>query len=1504
MFPQRMLIIFLLLVSWGGGVAIAGLGRTGGMAPDAPPSAVNRPPAEFFRPPGDPAAPALENPSEEPLLVILYKFKDTGYPFAMTDAQHWEGLAFTANRSLASYFDEVSYGLLQITPAAESHGVLGDGVAGWYTSTKNFSEYASAQGTDVMEILQDALSAANADVDFASFDANADGAIAASELHIMVVAALHEASYEERYDDGSGYREIWRQNRCFSAARVHDGVSVGECAKGGSAFVIGEVDPFGRRIGLGLAAHMLGNQLGWPDLYDTDGNCNNGWVRNQGLGIWDLMAAGDWLGDYDGDNDSLLAMTPAHPSAWCKAARRWLTPTEVTADVDNVVIRDVETTKAAFKLWTDGAYGGANKEYFLVESRLRSGFDAALPAEGLLVYHVDEGVARLDYTPGYGGDNWADNTLQWDAEREYIDVECACGFHRNADGSACGLGCPGCSRDDLDVWVSSDHTDPLAEPDCAHGVDYANLGDAGNPFPGAMNKSAIDSTTCPSTGGNNGVNTGVAVRNVHKSGGQYVADLAVELPAPPVPDVWLMDCEDDDGSEPSCYTNCPSWWRSPDIYIDNDDDGALDYPREGKECTFYVKVRNRGATRAVSVDVSLYYRSNSGGLSFPTGATQIGNTQTVYNIKAGDSTRASFTFTIPSPPDDGGHWCFGATLDCTADAVNADTGPANDNNIACVNIGVLASRAQEGLDVDVLRSVFLAETPEDDTNPGPGLYRIEMFPDIGEASTASLEYRPTPESPWIAYPGQWANGSFYGDDFRLEGTPEHDIPFRINVAPDPQAAHGALGEVVVRQVCRGPDHAKSGGRGVSGVGEKGASPEEAAQEPPAGLPMGGERCAGAVVIPAMPYTDWGWTNEALNDYFEDCSDYPERDLAPDLVYVVSPAQDMLVTIDLCGSQFDTKLIVYQDECQEPNDGREPYACNDDACGPQGLQSRIEGLPLYAGNDYYIVVDGWDASAGEYYLIVTGEPYDVPAMGGMIYPVWVDAYGPSRIADLSARPSNNQPPGGEQQLGIRLAWSPSRTDTNGNPEWMQCYHLVRSERAGFDPDTCSWQRVVSIDTDHNTPGWQFDDRGTEEAPIEPGTTYYYRIRAEDFAGWKSEWSNEAGAAALPLLDHADHDAGALVLTVTDQGIVGFMDEAHSAGTGLVYPRGGENLLYVGSLWAGTSGTYVANRDYDPDPSREWTVAGDPDGRIWIEEDPSGGKQTIHAGFTDAGAAQPVGLHVRQDSEAHAAATDDRFVIVTYEIENRSESPIPSLYAGLFLDLDFDDYTQNHGGVIADQNAAWIGDGGSRYAGAMILKSAPVGNVSLIENPTFVWPNHYVLDSDKYDFLSAAPGYVLTDGQAANDYGLVVSVGPLSLGPRSSGPGSTTTIAFAVVVGASLAELRGNCIRAAQLYHPEWTGVDTEPSAVTRTRLLSPSPNPFAASTRILFDLAQPEEVRVVVHDVAGRRVRLLHDGMLPQGRHCLTWRGDSDETRRVASGPYFLTFRAGRNVATQRILLIR
>jgi len=142
----------------------------------------------------------------------------------------------------------------------------------------------------------------------------------------------------------------------------------------------------------------------------------------------------------------------------------------------------------------------------------------------------------------------------------------------------------------------------------------------------------------------------------------------------------------------------------------------------------------------------------------------------------------------------------------------------------------------------------------------------------------------------------------------------------------------------------------------------------AGYQPPHHLPPpvaqkleGGETCASATSISSLPFTDVGYTCDNVHDYDEVCP--YSGSTSPDVVYSYTPGSNVTVNIDLYGSYYDTKVYVYQGTCSNAY----LVACNDDYY--PDYTSAIMNLPLTGGSTYYIVVDGYGGSCGDYVFLL-------------------------------------------------------------------------------------------------------------------------------------------------------------------------------------------------------------------------------------------------------------------------------------------------------------------------------------------------------------------------------------------------------------------------------------------------------------------------------------------------------------------------------------------------------
>ncbi len=84
----------------------------------------------------------------------------------------------------------------------------------------------------------------------------------------------------------------------------------------------------------------------------------------------------------------------------------------------------------------------------------------------------------------------------------------------------------------------------------------------------------------------------------------------------------------------------------------------------------------------------------------------------------------------------------------------------------------------------------------------------------------------------------------------------------------------------------------------------------------------------------------------------------------------------------------------------------------------------------------------------------------------------------------------------------------------------------------------------------------------------------------------------------------------------------------------------------------------------------------------------------------------------------------------------------------------------------------------------------------------------------------------------------------------------------------------------------------------------TPNPFNPATMVSFYLGTQTEVRLDIHDVAGRLIKNLVAESLAAGDHQVRWNGTDTAGRAVASGIYFARLHGGDQQQVRSLTLVR
>lgn len=242
-------------------------------------------------------------------------------------------------------------------------------VFGPVTLSKTVAYYGSndSQGNDKhpAEMVVSACQALNAQVDFSQYDANGDGIV---DNVYVIYAGKGEA-------DGGAETTIWPHQWDIAGeglSCVLDGKSIRSYAC--SSELSGE-----GIYAMGTPLHEFSHVLGLPDYYDTQYESTN-YTEGRTPNEWSLMDGGSY-------NDN--GKTPPNYSIFDKYYLGWDTPKLLAKnDQLNVTL----TTEYGDAYQVNGgttllAATNTNTIYY-VENRQQTGWDAALPGHGMIVWRV------------------------------------------------------------------------------------------------------------------------------------------------------------------------------------------------------------------------------------------------------------------------------------------------------------------------------------------------------------------------------------------------------------------------------------------------------------------------------------------------------------------------------------------------------------------------------------------------------------------------------------------------------------------------------------------------------------------------------------------------------------------------------------------------------------------------------------------------------------------------------------------------------------------------------------------------------------------------------------------------------------------------------------------------------------------------------------------------------------------------------------------------------------
>lgn len=204
-----------------------------------------------------------------------------------------------------------------------------------------------------------AILAVQDSVNFADYDWNGD-----NEVDQVYILYAGKGAADSNVSDAIWPHEWQLQYSDYGKSLTLDGMKINTYACGS------ELNGSGQISGIGTFCHEFSHCLGYPDFYDTNGG------SNYGMGSWDLMDNGSYNGN---------GYVPAGYTSYERMFAGWLNPIELKNDT---IVSDM----AAINKQGDAyiIYNEDNKnEFYLLEARFKTDWDARIPNAGLLVIHGD-----------------------------------------------------------------------------------------------------------------------------------------------------------------------------------------------------------------------------------------------------------------------------------------------------------------------------------------------------------------------------------------------------------------------------------------------------------------------------------------------------------------------------------------------------------------------------------------------------------------------------------------------------------------------------------------------------------------------------------------------------------------------------------------------------------------------------------------------------------------------------------------------------------------------------------------------------------------------------------------------------------------------------------------------------------------------------------------------------------------------------------------------------------
>ena len=310
-------------------------------------------------------------------LVIMVDFKNMKFTYTKNDINKLlNGKDYDASAgyhsygSAAQYFSDCSNG--KFRPQFD--------IVGPYHLPNNYEVYGKGDD-DMNTFITDACTAADADVNFADYDADGDGFV---DL-VYIIYAGYSAQYGEQLVPNA----IWPKSGRGNYGK-YDGKNIyrygvnNELAFHPTIWKDLKVDEATFKpylTGIGVFIHEMSHTMGLPDFYPTVNWTDITKYDNQSMEEWDIM---------DGGENTYYGFYPAPYTAWERQLLEWTDKMEVLKSPSNVTLKSIPQGGKGYMVMNDNDVSG-NEYYVLenIENGNGKGWYSKMPGNGMLVTHIN-----------------------------------------------------------------------------------------------------------------------------------------------------------------------------------------------------------------------------------------------------------------------------------------------------------------------------------------------------------------------------------------------------------------------------------------------------------------------------------------------------------------------------------------------------------------------------------------------------------------------------------------------------------------------------------------------------------------------------------------------------------------------------------------------------------------------------------------------------------------------------------------------------------------------------------------------------------------------------------------------------------------------------------------------------------------------------------------------------------------------------------------------------------